>query len=160
VELFQEKNQPVISVEAKKKELVGDFKNNGYFYCHMGYNTVEVGILKNMLKLRAERNVALLGSELARIEQELKDLGARKIIHFGSSARGKAGPDSDLDLIVVMHSEDNFPDRIGALYKRIRPRAAVDLLVYTPAEFEEMKENNPFLINVLREGKILYEAEL
>ncbi len=31
-EQFQEKNQPVISVDAKKKELVGDFKNNGWEY--------------------------------------------------------------------------------------------------------------------------------
>ncbi|HAP32775.1 MAG TPA: ISAzo13 family transposase [Firmicutes bacterium] len=36
VELFQEKNQPVISVEAKKKELVSDFKNNGKEYRPQG----------------------------------------------------------------------------------------------------------------------------
>jgi ribonuclease HIII len=59
-----------------------------------------------------------------------------------------------------MPSEDNFPDRIAALYKKIRPQAAVDLLVYTPAEFEEMKKSNMFLQNALREGKTLYEEEL
>lgn len=115
--------------------------------------------MKNVLELRRERNLTLLRSELARIREELMVLGARRIIHFGSSARGEAGLDSDVDLIVVMHSEDAFPDRIGALYEKIRPRAAVDLLVYTPAEFEEMKDSNPFLINVLREGIVLYEAE-
>lgn len=36
VEQFQEKNQPVISVDAKKKELVGDFKNNGKEYRPQG----------------------------------------------------------------------------------------------------------------------------
>jgi predicted nucleotidyltransferase len=121
---------------------------------------LEVGILKDVLEMRKERNTTLLLSELDRIQQELKALGAKRIIHFGSSARGEAGLDSDLDLIVVMPSEDNFPDRIAALYKKIRPRAAVDLLVYTPAEFEEMKESNIFLQNALREGKTLYEAEL
>lgn len=116
--------------------------------------------MKSMLEMRREKNAALLRGELERIQQELIVLGAEKIIHFGSSARGEAGPDSDLDLIAVMPGEDNFPDRIAALYKKIRPRAALDLLVYTPAEFAEMKENSPFLKNVLREGKILYEAEL
>ncbi len=116
--------------------------------------------MKDVLEMRKERNTTLLLSELDRIQQELKALGAKRIIHFGSSARGEAGLDSDLDLIVVMPSEDNFPDRIAALYKKIRPRAAVDLLVYTPAEFEEMKESNIFLQNALREGKTLYEAEL
>lgn len=115
--------------------------------------------MKNILEMRKEKNTALLRSELDRIQQELKVLGAQKIILFGSSARGEAGLDSDLDLIVVMQSEDNFPDRIAALYKKIRPRAAVDLLVYTPAEFAVMKESNMFLKNALREGKTLYEAE-
>ena len=36
VERFQENNQPVISVDAKKKELVGDFKNNGKDYRPQG----------------------------------------------------------------------------------------------------------------------------
>jgi predicted nucleotidyltransferase len=126
----------------------------------MRYNTGEVGILKDVLEMRRKRNTALLCSELDRIQQELKALGVKRIIHFGSSARGEAGLDSDLDLIVVMQSEDNFPDRIAALYKKIRPRAAVDLLVYTPAEFDVMKESNMFLQNALREGKTLYEAEL
>lgn len=116
--------------------------------------------MKDVLEMRRKRNTALLCSELDRIQQELKALGVKRIIHFGSSARGEAGLDSDLDLIVVMQSEDNFPDRIAALYKKIRPRAAVDLLVYTPAEFDVMKESNMFLQNALREGKTLYEAEL
>lgn len=33
---FMTKNQPVISVDAKKKELVGEFKNNGREYCPAG----------------------------------------------------------------------------------------------------------------------------
>jgi transposase len=36
VEQFQSNNQPVISVDAKKKELVGDFKNNGKEYRPQG----------------------------------------------------------------------------------------------------------------------------
>ena len=116
--------------------------------------------MKNILARRSESNVSLLRNELGRIKNELEMLGAQKVIQFGSSARGEAGLDSDLDLIVVMAGEENFPDRIAALYKILKPRVAVDLLVYTPAEFEEMKENNFFLSNVLREGKILYEADL
>jgi len=33
----------------------------------------------------------------------------------------------------------------------------MDILVYTPQEFEDMKER-PFVKRVLREGKMLYEA--
>ena len=116
--------------------------------------------MKNILAKRSESNVSLIRSELNRIQNELERLGAQKVIHFGSSARGEAGLDSDIDLIVVMASEESFLDRIAVLYRILKPRVAVDLLIYTPVEFAEMKENNIFLRNVLREGKTLYEAEL
>lgn len=114
--------------------------------------------MKNILAKRSESNVSLIRSELNRIQNELEILRVQKVVQFGSSARGEAGLDSDLDLIVVMDSEESFPERIVTLYKILKPRVAVDLLVYTPAEFEEMKENNFFLRDVLREGRTLYEA--
>ena len=36
VKEFQNRNQPVISVDTKKKELIGNFKNNGKEYCKKG----------------------------------------------------------------------------------------------------------------------------
>ncbi len=116
--------------------------------------------MKKVLEMRRERNKRLLWSELGRIQKELRELGAKRIIHFGSSARGEAGLTSDLDLIVVMESKDDFITRVASLYKKIKPRVAVDFLVYTPGEFDNMKENSTFIINVLREGKTLYETEL
>lgn len=43
VKKFQERRQPVISVDAKKKELIGEFKNNGREWCKKGEPT-EVNI--------------------------------------------------------------------------------------------------------------------
>ncbi len=37
VENFQRRGQPVVSVDTKKKELVGDFKNEGKFCCYVKY---------------------------------------------------------------------------------------------------------------------------
>src|SRR5207244_7197165 len=34
---YQQRGQPVISVDAKKKELVGDFKNGGHQWQHAGH---------------------------------------------------------------------------------------------------------------------------
>lgn len=36
---FQQRHQPVISVDTKKKENIGNFKNNGKEYCHKGKPT-------------------------------------------------------------------------------------------------------------------------
>ena len=38
-------------------------------------------------------------------EQELRDLGASRVAVFGSIARGEAGPDSDVDVLVDLDSE-------------------------------------------------------
>jgi hypothetical protein len=48
-----------------------------------------------------------------------------------------------------------FLDRLDEFYDDARE--AMDILVYTPQEFEEMKER-PFVKRALREGKMLYEA--
>ena len=72
---------------------------------------------------------------------------------FGSVARGEADEWSDLDLVVIAETERTFFERFrdfDALYQ-VWPR--LDLLVYTPAEFERMvEEENPFLLRVLEEG--------
>ena len=49
-------------------------------------------------------------------------------------------------------------ERLIELYEVINPRYALDLLVYTPSEFDEMKENSIFVRRILKEGELLYEA--
>lgn len=97
----------------------------------------------------------LLKAEVKRITAALKKLGADKVILFGSLARGREDLFTDIDLIVVMESELPFVERCVWVYREVVPRVAADILVYTPAEFEEMKER-PFLRHALREGVVLY----
>ena len=100
--------------------------------------------------------VAELNAELERILNRLKkDPSVRKVLLFGSLARGDARDHSDIDLIVVKETQMRFLDRLDEFYDDARE--AMDILVYTPQEFEEMKER-PFVKRALREGKLLYEA--
>ena len=82
-----------------------------------------------------------------------------RIIAFGSYARGEQKPDSDLDLIVEMESNEPFYQRglgIAALFRD--RRWAMDLLVYTPDEFRELsKVFGSLPYSVEREGKVLYQ---
>ena len=72
---------------------------------------------------------------------------------FGSVARGDADRWSDLDLVVIADTERPFFERFrdfDGLYD-VWPR--LDLLIYTPTEFEKMVgEDNPFILRVLEEG--------
>lgn len=83
-----------------------------------------------------------------------------QIILFGSHARGDAGPDSDVDLLVVM------PLVGSKLEKQLEIRLALrsfqvpkDIVVTTPEEFQWRKEI-PGTIErpAAREGKVLYAA--
>jgi predicted nucleotidyltransferase len=81
-----------------------------------------------------------------------------KIILFGSHARGCAGPDSDVDLLIVMPVQGSKRERaieIGVALHDIR--VPKDLIVTTPEEFEWRKD----VIGTIewpawREGKVLY----
>ena len=82
-----------------------------------------------------------------------------RIILFGSAARGDAGTDSDLDLLVVkagVHRRE--------LAARIRRNlygvmAAVDIVVVTPEDIERYKDSHALVIkHALREGRVVYEA--
>lgn len=99
---------------------------------------------------------ALLKQELERIVKALRRAGAHKIILFGSYARGRCDAFTDLDLIVVQESELPFVERTAHLYRQLAPRVAVDFLVYTPQEWEEMRDR-PFIQAALAGGKVLYE---
>lgn len=79
------------------------------------------------------------------------------ILLFGSAARKDIGVSSDLDLIVVLDSDLPFIKRLGLLYEHIQPRVGLDLLAYTPQEFERIRQR-PFIRQALEEGKALYES--
>ena len=100
--------------------------------------------------------------------QEMTDViveavNPQRIILFGSHARGQAGPDSDLDLLVV---EDHpfGPDRsrrqeMARIRKALSSfRIPKDILVYSADEVEKWRNSlNHVVSHSLREGKLLYE---
>lgn len=85
---------------------------------------------------------------------------ASKVIAFGSVARGDSDEWSDLDLLIVADTSRPFLERFkdfAGLYD-VWPR--LDLLIYTAEEFERMRaEENPLVMQALREGVVLYPTE-
>ena len=97
-----------------------------------------------------------LDKELSRIMKKLKgDDSIKQVLLFGSLARGDLHEGSDIDLIVVKNTDKKFLDRLDEFY--LDASEPLDILIYTPEEFEDMKER-PFIKKALKEGRILHEA--
>jgi predicted nucleotidyltransferase len=84
----------------------------------------------------------------------------QRIIVFGSVARGEAGPDSDIDLVVVL--DDDVPLAMlsaRSVYEaRINYRRAVDILPCRISVLNEQAQaKGSFADTVLREGVTVYE---
>lgn len=112
--------------------------------------------LRSKVRIIRQRNSKLLEQEKQRILDELTRMGAEKIILFGSLARNDCGIQSDLDLLVVMESQEDFLTRVAEIYRAIKPLVAADILVYTPEEFARLKENNPFIKKIIETGVPLH----
>jgi predicted nucleotidyltransferase len=60
---------------------------------------------------------------------------------FGSLAEGRATRDSDIDLLLVAQTDKPFLERWRDFSDILQGEYAIDLLVYTPAEFKRLTSN-------------------
>jgi len=98
---------------------------------------------------------------LTAIVERMRQAGKpRKIVLFGSRARGDAKLDSDIDLLVVETTELPRYKRAARYRKAIAGLfPAKDIVVWAPAEIEEWRSvPNAFVTTALREGRVIYEA--
>jgi uncharacterized protein len=83
-----------------------------------------------------------------------------KIILFGSHARGDAGPESDIDLLVVLPEVANKRQAAVAIRRALADLPVTkDIVVTTPEEIARRGDLvGTVLRPALREGKVLYEG--
>jgi predicted nucleotidyltransferase len=103
-------------------------------------------------------------TDMEEIECAIKDvakaIGATKAILFGSFARGTGTRKSDVDVVFIQETSLRFLERLSVpmdlLFRKIRGKD-IDVLVYTPGEFDRMRSGgNRFILRILHEGRVLY----
>lgn len=85
----------------------------------------------------------------------------RRIVLFGSYARGTPTKHSDLDLFVVMPTRRRWTDRARQLHAIFPERPLpLDFVVRTPREVRQRLTTYfcPFTREVMTKGRVLYEA--
>lgn len=98
---------------------------------------------------------------LDRLVQAIVDrVAPLRIILFGSTARGDAGADSDIDLLIVVADGTHRRQTAQRLYREINGIGApFDLVVATRSDLEQHADNKGLIYrSVLREGREVYAA--
>jgi predicted nucleotidyltransferase len=101
------------------------------------------------------------GDVLAEIVRRIVRVAApERIVLFGSAARGEAGPDSDLDLLVIKPGDYHRGRLTEEIYvSLIGAGQAVDVVVVTPEDVERYRDARGLVIGpALREGRVIYAA--
>ena len=83
-----------------------------------------------------------------------EEAGAEKVILFGSRARGDWLHESDYDFVIVAERFRgvHFSRRPVDLYQYWKGRPGVELLCYTPEEFERNRRQISIVREAVREG--------
>jgi predicted nucleotidyltransferase len=93
------------------------------------------------------------------VRQIAEKFRPQKIILFGSYARGKPRPESDVDLLVVMDTPMKESQQSLEIRRHLGVMFGLDLVVYTPKRLKERLEMGDwFLRDILKEGRVVYES--
>jgi len=91
-------------------------------------------------------------------DQIAREFHPEKIILFGSHARGRPTPDSDVDVLVILPHKGKNWRHAARIRGRVRVTFPLDLVVRTPEEVERrLAEGDPFMADIESTGEVLYE---
>jgi uncharacterized protein len=93
------------------------------------------------------------------VRKIVDEFNPEKIILFGSYAYGKPTMDSDVDLLVVMESDESPVRRsIKVVRKLLDVPFPMDVLVRTPQEIlRRLNMQDYFFQEIVQQGRVLYE---
>jgi predicted nucleotidyltransferase len=92
------------------------------------------------------------------VDRIVRGFSPERVILFGSHARNEAGPESDVDLLVVMDVKGSRRDARLAIRRALHGvQIPKDIIVTTPEDFEWRKEIAGTIERpAAQEGEVLY----
>ncbi len=100
----------------------------------------------------------MLEKELEMIQELLPTLGVERVILTGDMLSGNYSPDSRIDLIIVHDTDRPFGRRADFFSYHLGSSVEVETLVYTPEEFDHLKDTLPALHAACEKGREIYHA--
>ena len=100
----------------------------------------------------------MLERELENIIEIMPSLGVEKVILVGEVAAGEYTPESRIELVVVHDTDRPFGRRSDFFSYHLGSSVEIDTQVYTPEEFENLKDTLPALRRARAEGREIFNA--
>ncbi len=93
------------------------------------------------------------------VQQIVEHFRPQKVILFGSHAQGKPTEGSDVDLLVVMETNERPLHMAARISAAIDHPFPLDILVFRPSELKaSLERKGVFATEVMAKGVVLYEA--
>ena len=97
----------------------------------------------------AKQRREMLEAELRRVAEELPRLGAEAAYLVGDLADGTVGPESVLEIVVIHRTTEPPQRRSDFFMSHLRPEVATHFIVYSPAELDAWRDDDPLLRRAL-----------
>jgi uncharacterized protein len=94
------------------------------------------------------------------VRKLVAEYAPEKVILFGSHAYGESSGDSDIDLLIIKDSTENFFERLTRVRQAVsglHKGVPFDPIILTSAEVEaRLKAGDQFISEILEKGQALY----
>ena len=96
-------------------------------------------------------------AELERIKNQIVEIySPSKIILFGSLAKKCIKVSSDIDICVIVDTDDKRM-LVRDMHSKVEEKIPIDIVIYTNEEWELYHENtSSFLYNICKQGETIY----
>jgi len=110
--------------------------------------------------MRSRRSPAARRELKRLVRQIVETFHPQKVILFGSRAYGAPTRDSDVDLLVIMHTRRRPLHVAAEISAAIDHPFPIDILVLRPADWDQyLAEGACFAVQVAEHGLTMYEAD-
>jgi predicted nucleotidyltransferase len=93
------------------------------------------------------------------VQQIVERFHPQKVILFGSYAGGKPTQDSDVDLLVVMETNEQTLHAAARISAAIDHPFPLDILVFRPSDLQaSLERKGVFATEIMAKGIVLHEA--
>jgi len=110
-----------------------------------------------LMEMERESNAQVF-EQIERFTQQIvEEFEPQRVILFGSHAYGSAGPDSDVDMLVIFPGTGDMSRRDIEIRKRIKCRFPLDLLTRSAGQIDQrLGIGDTFIREILERGLTLY----